>query len=45
MKFVSERLGHTTLNMTMCYLHISKQYEDKNIDRLENYLDSKMSGL
>jgi hypothetical protein len=43
--FVSERLVYRTLNMTIRYLHISKQYGEKNIDLLKNYLDSKTSGL
>ncbi|PZL70374.1 site-specific integrase, partial [Enterococcus plantarum] len=38
-KFVSERLGHSTINMTAnVYLHISKKMETDSIDRYENFL-------
>ncbi|WP_430598236.1 tyrosine-type recombinase/integrase [Enterococcus sp. AZ177] len=38
-KFVSERLGHSTINMTAnVYLHISQKMETDSIDRYENFL-------
>ncbi|HZH59966.1 MAG TPA: site-specific integrase, partial [Metabacillus sp.] len=40
-KFVSDRLGHTTVNMTAdVYLHITKKYEEENVMKLERYLNS-----
>ncbi|MED4532344.1 tyrosine-type recombinase/integrase [Metabacillus fastidiosus] len=39
-KTVSERLGHTTINMTAdAYLHITKKYEEESILKLERYLN------
>jgi integrase len=38
-KFVSERLGHTTINMAAdISVHITKKYEAENILKLESYL-------
>lgn len=38
-KFVSERLGHSTINMTAnVYLHVSKKMETDSISRYENFL-------
>jgi len=38
-KFVSERLGHRTINMTAdVYVHITKKYEGENLLKLESYL-------
>ncbi|MGG0718735.1 site-specific integrase [Robertmurraya massiliosenegalensis] len=38
-KFVSDRLGHATVNMTAdVYLHITKKYEEANLLNLEAYL-------
>ncbi|WEZ09975.1 tyrosine-type recombinase/integrase [Priestia flexa] len=40
-KFVSERLGHTTINMTAeVYIHITKKYETENVLKLERYLNN-----
>jgi integrase len=39
LKFVSERLGHSTVNMTAdVYVHITKKYETENLLKLESYL-------
>jgi site-specific recombinase XerD len=39
-KFVSDKLGHTTVNMTAeVYLHITKKYEEENVLKLERYLN------
>lgn len=39
-KFVSERLGHSTVNMTAdVYIHITQKYEKENVERLERYLN------
>ncbi|RBP87869.1 site-specific recombinase XerD [Cytobacillus firmus] len=38
-KFVSEPLGHSTVNMTAdVYVHITKKYETQNLLNLESYL-------
>lgn len=40
-KFVSDRLGHSNISMTAdVYLHITKKYEEENVIRLEQYLNS-----
>ncbi|MBT2254009.1 tyrosine-type recombinase/integrase [Priestia megaterium] len=40
-KFVSDRLGHTTVKMTAdVYIHITKKYEQENILKLESYLNN-----
>jgi integrase len=40
-KFVSDRLGHTTINMTAdVYLHITKRHEETNVLKLERYLNN-----
>jgi len=40
-KFVSTRLGHATINMTAdVYLHITKKYEEENINKLQAYLNN-----
>lgn len=37
-KFVSERLGHSTINMTAdVYLHISHKIESESLTQYENY--------
>ncbi|EHL0042366.1 tyrosine-type recombinase/integrase, partial [Enterococcus faecalis] len=37
-KFVSERLGHSTINMTAnVYLHVSKKMETDSISRYEKF--------
>lgn len=39
-KTVSDRLGHTKINMTAdVYLHVSRKQEDKAVLKLERYLD------
>ncbi|MCY7748363.1 hypothetical protein MOB65_13010 [Bacillus inaquosorum] len=41
LKYVSERLGHTTVNMTTdVYIHITKKYNKKSIDQFEEYLNA-----
>lgn len=38
-KYVSERLGHSTINMTAdVYLHVTKKIEDDSLKLYENYL-------
>jgi integrase len=40
-KTVSDRLGHTKINMTAdVYLHVSRKQEDEAVLKLEKYLDS-----
>jgi integrase len=40
-KFVNERLGHASINMTAdVYLHITKKYEKESILKLESYLNN-----
>lgn len=40
LKVVSDRLGHTIIAMTAnVYLHITKKYEDENIQRFSAFLD------
>ncbi|MGG3802022.1 tyrosine-type recombinase/integrase [Metabacillus fastidiosus] len=40
-KTVSERLGHTTINMTAdVYLHITKKHEEESVLKLERYLNN-----
>lgn len=37
-KFVSDRLGHSTINMTAnVYLHVSKKMEEESLAQYENY--------
>jgi integrase len=44
-KTVSERLGHTKINMTAdVYLHVSRKQEDEAVLKLEKYLDSSFGG-
>lgn len=39
-KYVSERLGHTTINMTAnVYLHVTEKQEKENVKKLEAYLN------
>jgi integrase len=39
-KTVSDRLGHTTINMTAdVYLHVSRKQEEEAVSKLERYLD------
>lgn len=39
-KTVSDRLGHTKINMTAdVYLHVSRKQEDEAVLKLEKYLD------
>ncbi|MDY7431306.1 tyrosine-type recombinase/integrase [Bacillus sp. V26] len=41
LKYVSERLGHTTVNMTAdVYIHITKKHNKKSIDQFEEYLNA-----
>lgn len=38
-KYVSERLGHSTINMTAdVYLHVTKKIEDDSLKLYENYI-------
>ncbi|MEW5569574.1 tyrosine-type recombinase/integrase [Rossellomorea marisflavi] len=44
LKFVSDRLGHKDIQITAnVYSHISKQLEDKSVDKFESYMDNLMS--
>jgi integrase len=44
-KTVSDRLGHTKINMTAdVYLHVSRKHEDEAVLKLEKYLDSSFGG-
>ncbi|MED4990107.1 site-specific integrase [Parageobacillus toebii] len=44
-KTVSDRLGHTKINMTAdVYLHVSRKQEDEAVLKLEKYLDSSFGG-
>lgn len=39
-KYVSTRLGHATVNMTAdVYIHITEKYDDRNVDKLDSYLN------
>lgn len=39
-KMVSDRLGHTSIDMTAnVYLHITKKHEEETINKLESYLN------
>ncbi|WP_191556424.1 site-specific integrase [Metabacillus idriensis] len=39
-KFVSDRLGHSTVNMTAdVYVHITKKYEEENVSKFAKYLN------
>ncbi|TYS11729.1 tyrosine-type recombinase/integrase [Bacillus subtilis] len=41
LKYVSERLGHTTVNMTAdVYIHITKKHNKKSIDQFEECLNA-----
>ncbi|WP_423246245.1 hypothetical protein [Metabacillus hrfriensis] len=41
-KFVSDRLGHSTVTMTAdVYLHITKKYEEENVSKFEKYLNTR----
>jgi integrase len=40
MKFVSDRLGHATVNMTVdVYIHITKRHEEASVLKLESHLN------